>query len=326
MTFASPSLLAALVLVPLMVAGYVALQRRRARDAQALATSGLVMTAGAQRLGRRRHVPFALLIAAVAVMIFALSRPQATLATSRASGTVMLVVDVSNSMGATDVDPTRLAVAQDVARRFVQAQPSSIDVGLVAFGEGALVTQQPTNQHGDVVAAIDRLKPGGRTSLGQGMILALSTIAGAPVALPEDDQAPPPAIGYFPSATILMVSDGENTGGPDPAAVAQLASNAGVHVSTIGVGTVDGGVITVDGFQVATALDEQALHDVADITGGTYEPAAKAADIDSVTRSIDLRVTSIGKKTEITAVFAVVAIALLVAGGVLMLRWFGRVV
>src|SRR3954447_1995565 len=206
MTFASPSLLAALVLVPAMIVGYVALQRRRARGADALTASGLMTTSGGRRLGPRRHIPFALLIAAVAVMIFALSRPQATLATSRASGTVMLVVDVSNSMGATDVDPTRLAVAKDVARRFVEAQPDSIDVGLVAFGEGALVTQQPTNQHDVVVAAIDRLKPGGRTSLGEGMLSALSTIAGAPVTLPEADEAPP-ALGYFPSATILLVSD-----------------------------------------------------------------------------------------------------------------------
>jgi Ca-activated chloride channel family protein len=325
MTFASPSLLAALVLVPLTIVGYVALQRQRARDADALTASGLVMTSGAQRLGRRRHVPFALLLAALAVMIFALSRPQATLATSRASGTVMLVMDVSNSMGADDVDPTRLGVAQDVARRFVEAQPSSIDVGLVAFGAGALVTQQPTNQHEEIVAAIDRLKTGGRTSLGEGMLLALSTIAGAPVAVPEGD-APPPAIGYFPSATILLVSDGENTGGPDPAAVAQLASDAGVHVSTVGVGTADGGVITVDGYQVSTALDEQALQDVADVSGGAYEPATQANDIDSISRSIELRVTSIGKKTEITAVFAVAAICLLLAGGALMLRWFGRVV
>jgi Ca-activated chloride channel family protein len=284
------------------------------------------MTSGAQRLGRRRHVPFALLLAALAVMIFALSRPQATLATSRASGTVMLVMDVSNSMGADDVDPTRLGVAQDVARRFVETQPSSIDVGIVAFGAGALVTQQPTNQHHEVLAAIDRLKSGGRTSLGEGMLLALSTIAGAPVAAPDPEEAPPPPIGYFPSATILLVSDGENTGGPDPAAVAQLASDAGVHVSTVGVGSADGGVITVDGYQVATALDEQALQGVADISGGTYEPAAQASDIDSITRSIDLRVTSVGKKTEITAVFAVAAIGLLLAGGALMLHWFGRIV
>jgi Ca-activated chloride channel family protein len=325
MTFAWPSLLVALVLVPVLVAVYMALQRRRARGPDVLAASGLVMAGGSRRLGRRRHVPFSLLLAALAVMIFALSRPQATLATARASGTVLLAVDVSNSMSADDVEPTRLAVAQDIARRFVLAQPSSIDVGLVAFGDGALVTQQPTDDRAEILAAIARLKSGGSTSLGQGMLVALSTIAGAPVAAPEPDQ-PPPTIGYFPSATILLVSDGENTGGPDPTEVAQLASDAGVHVSAVGVGSADGAVINVDGFQVATALDEQALNDVISTAGGTYEPASKAADIDRITSSIERRVTSVAKKTEITAVFAFGAIAFLAAGGVLMLRWFGRVI
>ena len=122
------------------------------------------------------------------------------------------------------------------------------------------------------------------------------------------------------------MSDGEDTGGPDPAAVAQLAADAGVHVSAIGVGSADGAVITVDGYQVATALDEQRADDLADITGGHLRAGAEAADIDTITRSIERRVTSVDKKTEITAVFALAAIGLLVAGGVLMLRWFGRVV
>jgi Ca-activated chloride channel family protein len=239
---------------------------------------------------------------------------------------VLLVVDVSNSMGATDVEPSRLAAAQDVARHFVDAQPSSIDVGLVAFGAGALVTQQPTNDRAAVLAAIDRLKTGGSTSLGQGLLAALSTIAGKPATLPGPDQPAPPPIGYFPSATIVLVSDGEDTGGPDPAAVAQVASDAGVKVSTIGVGTAAGTSITVDGYQVATALDEGSLHDIADVTGGTYQPAAKAAGVAAITRSIQLRVTSVDEQTEVTALFALAAIGLLVAGGLLMLRWFGRVV
>ena len=326
MSFAWPSLLAALLLVPVLVAGYVALQRRRARDVDALATSGLVVTAGPRRLGRRRHVPFALLIAALAVMIFALSRPQATLASSRSAGTVMLVVDVSNSMTADDVEPSRLAAAQDVARRFVEAQPSSIDVGLVAFGAGALVTQQPSKDHQELLAAIDRLKTGGGTSLGQGMLVALSTIVGHPVEPPDPDQPAAPSIGYFPSATMVLVSDGENTGGPDPSAVAQLASDAGVHVSAIGVGTTDGAVITVDGYQVATALDEHGLHALTDIAGGTYQPAADAGDLDSISHTISRRVTSVDKETEITAVFAVAGVGLLMAGGLLMLRWFGRII
>jgi Ca-activated chloride channel family protein len=326
MTFIWPALLFALLLVPGLVGAYVWLQRRRARAASALSSSGLVVSGGARRLGGRRHVPFAFLIGALAAMIFALSRPQATLATSRPTGTVLVVLDVSNSMGATDVEPTRLAVAQAAARAFVERQPSTIEIGIVAFGEGALVTQQPTSSRADVLAAIGRLKTGGSTSLGQGMLLALSTIAGAPVALPDPDGAAPATTGYFGSATILLVSDGENTGGPDPIAVAQLAASLGVHVSTVGIGSTDGAVIDVDGYQVATALDEQALTDVATVTGGAYEPAADAAGLDQITRSIDLRITTVEKRTEITAAFAGVAIVLMMAGGLLMLRWFGRLV
>jgi Ca-activated chloride channel family protein len=326
MTFVWPSLLGALVLVPVLAAAYVVLQRRRAGDAVALASSGLVAAGGSRRLGPRRHVPFVLLLAALAVMIFALSRPEATLARSRASGTVLVLVDVSNSMGADDVAPTRLAVAQDVARRFVAAQPSSIDVGLVAFGAGALVTQQPTAEHAEVLAAVDRLKAGGRTSLGQGLLVALSTIAGTPVALPEPGEPAPARPGYFPSASILLVSDGEETGGPDPAAVVQLAADAGVHVSAIGVGTAEGTTITVEGYEVATALHEQGLRDLVAIAGGTYAPADEASGVESMTDSLERRVTSVDETTEITAVFALAAVALLLAGGGLMLRWFGRVV
>jgi Ca-activated chloride channel family protein len=326
MTFVWPSLLAALVLVPVLVGVYVALQRRRARDADALAASGLVVTSSGRRLGWRRHLPFALLLTALAVMIFALSRPEATLAKSRASGTVLVLIDVSNSMGATDVQPTRLAAAQDVARRFVAAQPSSIDVGIVAFGAGALVTQQPTDDRAAVLAAINRLKAGGRTSVGQGLLVAMSTIAGAPVAVPDPDQPAPPSPGYFPSASILLVSDGEDTGGPDPTAVAQVAANAGVKVSAIGVGTTDGTTITVDGYQVATALDEQFLSGLVGVTAGTYVPAAAATEVESMTRSLERHVTSVDETTEITALFALAAVGLLMVGGALMLRWFGRVV
>ena len=240
---------------------------------------------------------------------------------------MLLVVDVSNSMGADDVEPTRLAAAQDVARRFVEAQPSSIDVGIVAFGDGALVTQQPTNDHAEILAAIGRLKPGGSTSLGQGMLVALSAIAGTPVALPDPDQPSPPPVGYFPSATIVLrVRRREHgrprSGGRGPAGQRAPACTC----RPIGVGSTDGAVITVDGFQVATALDEQALGDLADATGGTYQPAAQAADADTITHSIE-RAGHLGRQEDRDhAVFAFAAIALLLAGGLLMLRWFGRIV
>ena len=324
MTFLWAPLLAGLALVPVLAGAYVALQRRRARAARALAGSGLVVT-GAGRLGWRRHVPFALLLAALAVMVFALSRPQATLARSRSSGTVLLLIDVSNSMAATDAEPTRLGVAQDVARRFIEAQPASIDVGVVAFGAGALVTQQPTADRVTVLDAIDRLKTGGQTSVGHGLLVAMSTIAGTPIALPEAGE-PAPAPGYFPSASILLVTDGEDTGGPNPAAVAAVAAESGVQVSAVGVGTADGTTITVEGYQVATALDEQGLADLVAITGGRYEPAAAAAEIVTMTDSLERHVTSVDETAEITAAFALVAIGLLLAGGALMVRWFGRVV
>jgi Ca-activated chloride channel family protein len=329
MTFIWPALLGALVLVPMLIAAYVWAQRARDRRAAAVGASGLVLTGGGRRAGRRRHLPFALLIAALAVMIFALSRPQATLATSRPTGTVLLVVDVSNSMGADDVAPNRLAVAQQAARDFVEAQPSTIEIGLVAFGNGALVTQQPSDSRADMLAAIDRLKVGGATSLGQGMLAGLTTIVGEPVSLPDPESTDqPPALGYFPSATMVLLTDGEDTGGPDPIAVAQLAAGAGIHVSTIGFGTADGAVIESEGYQVATALDAQMLTDIADVTGGTYTASADASTsrLDQISRSIDLRIATTHERTEITAAFAVAAVVLLVAGGLLMLHWFGRLV
>lgn len=328
MTFVWPTLLGALVLVPVLIAAYVWAQRARERRADALGASGLVL-GGGRRSGRRRHLPFALLIAALAVMIFALSRPQATLATSKPTGTVLLLVDVSNSMGADDVEPDRLTVAQEAARNFVRTQPSTIEIGLVAFGNGALVVQQPTGDRADVLAAIDRLKVGGATSLGQGMLAGLTAIVGEPVSLPDDESdEPPPSLGYFPSATMVVLSDGEDTGGPDPIAVAQLAAGAGIHVSTIGFGTTEGAVIESEGYQVATALDAQSLTDIADLTGGTYTAAAdtSASSLDQISQSIDLRIATTHERTEITAVFALAAVALLLAGGFLMLFWFGRVV
>jgi Ca-activated chloride channel homolog len=329
MTFISPAMLLALLAVPALVAAYVALQRRRALHAATLAASGLSMTGLARRIGRKRHVPFALFLTAVAVMLFALARPQATIASPRRVGTVVLAFDVSNSMLATDVQPTRIAAAKDAARAFVKAQPSSIDIGVVAFGDGALVTQVPTNTKTDALAAIDRLTPSGSTSLGQGILAAMSAIVGRPVALPAEGTPPdtqPGDAGYFGSSTIVLLSDGENTGGPDPLAAAELAANAGVHISTIGIGSAAGGVIEVDGFQIATALDEKMLTDIATSTGGTYFPAQDAASLDKVYRSIALRFTTEKKKTELTGALAGAALLLMAAGGVAMMHWYGRIV
>jgi Ca-activated chloride channel family protein len=157
----------------------------------------------------------------------------------------------------------------------------------------------------------------------------MSAIVGRPVALPAEGtplDTQPGDAGYFGSSTIVLLSDGENTGGPDPLAAAELAANAGVHISTIGIGSAAGGVIEVDGFQIATALDEKMLTDIATSTGGTYFPAQDAASLDKVYRSIALRFTTEKKKTELTGALAGAALLLMAAGGVAMMHWYGRIV
>jgi Ca-activated chloride channel family protein len=298
------------------VVAYVALHRRRTR---ALASTGLAV-------GRSvRHLPYILFLVALPVLLVGAARPEAPVKVPRASGTVMLVIDASNSMTAKDLEPSRLGAAQQAAVDFVKAQPSSVDIGVVVFGQTALNTQTPTDNHDDAIAAINRLKTGGGTSLGQAILAALSAIVGKPVALPADD-APPADLGYWRSATIVLLSDGENTGGPDAEQSALLASDAGVRIETVGIGTERGDTIEVDGFQLSTTLNADVLTMISDATGGSYHPAGDAESLRAATKSIDLRITLQEKLIELTAVFTIAAIVLLAIGALLMIRWYGRVV
>ncbi|MEU4688148.1 VWA domain-containing protein [Actinoplanes sp. NPDC023714] len=317
MSFLNPLVLVAAVLVTAgAVYGYVALQRRRAA---ALSAAGFGSMVGG---GLRRHLPYALLLAALPVMLIGLARPQAQVAVPRVSGTVLLAFDVSNSMSATDVAPSRLAAAQAAATGFVEEQPDTVDVGVLVFGDQALLTQEPTDDHAAAVAAIQRVKASGGTSLGQAILVGLGTITGKPVSL-ESTQAD---LGYWPSATMVVFSDGEETGGPDVQAAAELAAAAGVHIQTVGVGTAQGGTVEVDGFQLGTALDESLLTAVAQVTGGTYHAAGDAAVLADTTKSIDLRLTTEKEPLELTAPFAAAALLLLTLGGLLGTRWHGRIV
>jgi Ca-activated chloride channel family protein len=314
-TFSYPFMLVvAGVLTVAAVAAYVALHRRRVR---ALAGTGLAHTT--------RHLPYVLFLLALPVLLVGAARPEATVEVPRASGTVMLVVDASNSMTATDLEPSRLGAAQQAATEFVKAQPGSVDIGVVVFGQQALNTQTPTDNHDEAIAAINRLKSGGGTSLGQAILAALSAIVGKPVSLPAEDE-PPPDLGYWRSATIVLLSDGENTGGPDAEQAALLASDAGVRIETVGIGTERGTTIEVDGFELATALNADVLTMISDATGGSYHAAGDPESLREATRSIDLRITMQDKLVELTAVFTIAAIVLLAIGALLMIRWYGRVV
>lgn len=313
-------LLAAVLVTAVAVTGYVVLQRRRT---EALAAAGLA--GSSRRAAVRRHLPYALLLAALPLLLAGLARPEATVVVPRVSGTVMLVFDASNSMRADDLKPNRLAAAQTAATSFVKAQPSSVDVGVVVFGDQALTTQEPTDDRNTALAAIKRVGGTGGTSLGQAILSALSTITGAPMVLPADG-SPPPDPGYWPSATIVLFSDGEETGGADVQAAADLAATAGVRIQTVGVGTARGTTVAVDGYRLATALDERQLTTIAATTGGSYHEAGNTDELSDAAEGIDLRLTSKKEPLELTAPIAGAALVLLLAGALLMVRWHGRIV
>jgi Ca-activated chloride channel family protein len=319
-----------IVLAVLLTAGavtaYVLLQRRRGA---ALAASGFGAVAGgrSRRATIRRHLPYALLLAAFPILLVGLARPQAEIKVPKVGGTVILAFDVSNSMKATDVAPSRLAAAQASAVGFVNNQPSKVDVGVLLFGDTALLTQAPTGDHDAAIAAINRAEAGGGTSLGQAILVALGTITGKPVALPKPGQTPTTgSLGYWPSATIVMFSDGQNTGGPDAEAAAEVAAAAGVRIQTIGIGTAKGATVQVNGYQLGTALDASQLTTVAQTSGGAYHAAGDADALDSVTKSIDLRLTTKKEPLELTGPFAGAALLFLTLGGLLGTRWHGRIV
>ena len=253
----------------------------------------------------------------------------ATVSLPRREATVVLAIDVSNSMAATDVKPSRIEAAKAAAGAFVRRQPPAVRIGVVAFGPGAVIVQTPTLAHGDALKAVERLSLGGGTSVGQGLLTSLDAIAGKTLtidvaALSSDSGKVD--VGYYGASTIVLFSDGEETSGPDPVALAGVASVAGVHVQTIGIGTAAGTTVQINGFSVATALDSDLLQKVASVTDGSYHQANDAAGLTAISKTIDLRFKVVTEHTEITAAFAAAAVLLLAAGALLSVLWFGRVV
>jgi Ca-activated chloride channel family protein len=319
-------IIVAVLLTAAAVTAYGRLQRRRSA---ALTAAGFGSLAGgrSRRAAIRRHLPYALLLAAFPILLVGLARPEAQLKVPRVGGTVILAFDVSNSMKATDVAPSRLAAAQAAATDFVRAQPSGVDVGVLLFGDTALLTEAPTDDHDAAIAAISRARAGGGTSLGQAILVALTTITGKPVALPAAGQTPTTGgLGYWPQATIVMFSDGQDTVGPDAEAASKVAAAAGVRIQTVGVGTARGATVQVNGYQLGTALDASQLTTVARTSGGAYHAAGDADAVAAVTKSIDLRLTTRTEPVELTGPFAGAALVFLTLGGLLGTRWHGRIV
>lgn len=328
MTFVWPWMLPLLFALPLLVLGYVGLLRGRAKRRAKLAGLGLVAPA-AMSSGWRRHVPPLLFLAAMGLLLLAMARPETTVAQPRREGTVVLAFDVSASMAATDLSPTRMAAAKSAARAFVARQPASVKVGVVAFSGSGLITQQPTTNRRLVRAAINRLTPQGGTALGRGLQTSLTAITGKTVQLDATSDSLEPEgqnLGYHGSAAVILLSDGENNVEPDPVDVAELASSAGVRVYPVGLGRAEGAVLDIDGFKVATALDEPLLRKIATTTGGRYFSAADEKALASIYRSIDLAWTVEAEQVEVTGLLAAAAAALLLLGCGFSLARYGRVV
>ncbi|HZG94818.1 MAG TPA: VWA domain-containing protein [Mycobacteriales bacterium] len=328
MTFDWPWALTSLLAVPLLVLFYQRLLTRRAARRSQLAAMGLIAPAALSR-GWRRHVPVALLLAAVTLLLVALARPNATVPRARREGTVILAFDVSASMAAKDLEPTRMAAAKAAAKAFVDRQPGAVRIGVVAFSGSGVVTQEATTERAPVRQAIDRLAPDGATALARGLQTALSAITGKPVQLAdpsESIEAEGQDLDYHGSAAVVLLSDGENTDEADPISVAELASSAGVRVYPIGLGSPQGTVLEIDGFQVATSLDEPMLRAIADTTDARYFAAADEDELADVYRSIDLDWKVESEHVEITAVLGAAAGLLVLLAAVLSLLWFGRAV
>lgn len=329
LTFGWPWALLALVLVPLVVGWYVRQLQARAARRAALAEQGLVATARPSTW--RRRIPAGLFLLALLLLVAGLARPEASIPEPRREGTVVLAFDVSGSMAATDLAPTRLDAAKAAATQFVERQPASVRIAVVAFGATGVVTQEPTTDRTSAVAAIDRLGTQGGTALGGGLQTALGAIVGKQVVVPSGQggggpEPTGPDLGYHGSAAIVLLTDGENTAEPDPVQVADIASTAGVKVYPVGLGSPAGTVLQIDGFQVATKLDEPLLREIADRTDGRYFAAADPAALAAVYDAVELEWTVENRRVELTALVAVAGVLLLGIGAALSLAWTGRVV
>jgi Ca-activated chloride channel family protein len=266
-------------------------------------------------------------IAGVAVLAVAVAGPTASVPVSRASGTVILAVDVSGSMAATDVTPSRLGAAKQAALSFIKAQPGSVDIGVVAFQQGGFEAALPSADHATAAAAVRRLSARGGTSLGDAILASLSAITHKTVTVGRDGSVP--NIGYWPSATIVLFSDGQDqagAGGTGTDLAASVAEKAGVHIDTVGVGTTAGTTVDVDGYHLFTALDTAALTSISQTTGGRYHPASDASELDGLASSINLRLTVTHEPLPLAGAFIALALALLAAGAVLTVARSGRVV
>jgi len=350
MTFLWPEMLWFLLAVPVLVAAYVFLLRRRKKAAVSYASLSLMKDALGARQRFRRHLPPLLFLLALAVMTVAVARPSAVVTLPSQHETVILAMDISGSMRATDMEPSRIAAAQAAARAFVKDQPRHTRIGVVTFAGTAAVAQAPTQNHEEILAAIERFQLQRATAIGSGILISLKAIfpdaefdlrswnprgdslrdPGRGVALdqargPEKPAFKPVPPGSYTSAVIVLLTDGQSNVGPNPIEAARMAAERGVRIFTVGFGTVDGEILRFEGWAMRVRLDEETLKTIADLTKGEYFYAGTAADLHKVYQTLSARLVMETQETEITALFSAAAAVLALIAAVLSVMWFNRI-
>jgi len=338
MTFLWPEFLWLLLAVPACIAAYLVILGKKKHSAVRYASLGLIKEAVGKGLWWRRHLPPVMLLVALAAMIAAIARPAAVITLPSSHETVILAIDVSGSMRANDVEPSRIEAAQAAARTFVNEQPRSTRIGVVAFAGSAALVQPPTSNRRDVLTAIDQLQLQHATAVGSGLLVSLKAIfpdASFEVAPPRlrtaapgsssDPDFRPVSPGSYNAAAIILLTDGQTTTGPDPVEAARLAAARGVRVFTVGVGTDNGQILTGEGWSMRVRLDEDALKAIADLTRAEYFYAGTAVDLKKVYQSLRSKLVMQRKETEITALFSAIAAATVLLSATLSLLWFNRV-
>jgi Ca-activated chloride channel homolog len=350
MTFAWPEMLWLLLFAPALVAAYVWALKRQKKVALRYANLGLVKDALGPRQRIRRHIPPLLFLIAMIAVILAIARPSAVVTLPSDQRTTILVMDVSLSMRASDVKPSRIEASQEAAKAFVREQPADVRVGIVTFAGTASVVQPPTHNRDDLIAAIDRFELQRNTAIGSGIIVALATLfpdegidleslvfpggswasrsKGMPIDRsrePEKKAITPVAPGSNASSAIILLTDGRRTTGPDSIDAAKMAAERGVRIFTVGFGMPGGGVADMDGYSMYMAFDESTLKAIAETTRGEYFHAASGAELAKIYQRLNARFVLERKETEVGALAIGAAAVFLLAAGMLSLSWFNRI-
>ena len=345
MYFQWPQFLWLMLAMPLLVLLYLWLMRRKKKTALRYASLSIVKEAMGPGQTIRRHIPPALFLLAIGAMLLAAARPMAVITLPSNQQTIILAMDVSGSMRATDVQPSRIVAAQNAAKAFLGDLPRHVKVGIVAFAGSAQVAQIPTINREDLVTAIDRFQLQRATATGNAIVISLATLfpdagieldslqtgrdrqRGLSLDQEKKDKKPftPVAPGSYTSAAIIMLTDGQRTTGVDPLEAAKLAAERGVRVYTVGIGTVDGETIGFEGWSMRVRLDEETLKAIATKTNAEYFYAGSAENLKKVYNTLSSRLTVEKKETEVSGLLALVAAALSLLSAGLSVLWFNRI-